>query len=155
MSKYLFLAAIGPVQELIATARRSRDLWFGSFLLSELSRAAAQALEQEPLNGTLIFPSDTQGWRIVNRVLAEVTTDLTPKDIGGYVSAAVKLRLEQLRKQAFLKLYWDPNDQHLHELARRQVDDLYELFWVAARQLQVHRCAQPRRRPYGCPQGDA
>ncbi len=34
---YLFLCSIGPVQEFIATARKSRELWFGSWLLSELS----------------------------------------------------------------------------------------------------------------------
>jgi hypothetical protein len=37
----LLLITIGPVQEFIAAARRSRDLWFGSWLLSELSKAAA------------------------------------------------------------------------------------------------------------------
>ena len=37
--KYLLTLSIGPVQDFIATARRSRDLWFGSWLLSELSRA--------------------------------------------------------------------------------------------------------------------
>jgi CRISPR-associated protein Cmr2 len=34
---YLMIIGIGPVQEFIASARRSRDLWFGSWLLSELS----------------------------------------------------------------------------------------------------------------------
>ena len=36
---YLVNIAIGPVQEFIASARRSRDMWFGSWLLSELSKA--------------------------------------------------------------------------------------------------------------------
>ena len=38
-SRYLIQVAVGPVQGFIATARRSRDLWFGSYLLSELSKA--------------------------------------------------------------------------------------------------------------------
>jgi CRISPR-associated protein Cmr2 len=38
---YLFLVNIGPVQDFIASARRSRDLWYGSWLLSELAKAAA------------------------------------------------------------------------------------------------------------------
>ena len=36
--------AVGPVQDFIAAARRCRDLWYGSHLLSELSKAAALAL---------------------------------------------------------------------------------------------------------------
>ncbi len=38
---YLFQVGLGPVQSFIASARRSRDLAFGSSLLSELSKAAA------------------------------------------------------------------------------------------------------------------
>ena len=44
----MLLIALGPVQEFIAQARRTRDLWFGSHLLSELSRAVARALVEEP-----------------------------------------------------------------------------------------------------------
>lgn len=44
MPRYLLALSIGPVQEFIAAARRSRDLWFGSYLLSEVSKAAALAL---------------------------------------------------------------------------------------------------------------
>jgi CRISPR-associated protein Cmr2 len=54
--KYLFLVSIGPVQEFIASARRTRDLHFGSWFLSELSRAAASAINAQ--NGSsLIFPA--------------------------------------------------------------------------------------------------
>jgi CRISPR-associated protein Cmr2 len=34
---YSMVIGVGPVQEFIASARRSRDLWFGSWLLSEPS----------------------------------------------------------------------------------------------------------------------
>ena len=51
---HLLLISIGPVQDFIAQARRSRDLWFGSHLLSELSRAVARALADET---KLIFPA--------------------------------------------------------------------------------------------------
>lgn len=43
MSSSLLAVTIGPVQEFIAQARRSRDLWFGSHALSEIARAAAKA----------------------------------------------------------------------------------------------------------------
>src|SRR6184192_2045093 len=55
--KYLFLVSIGPVQGFIASARRTRDLTFGSWLLSELAKAAAQKIAE--MNGieSLIFPA--------------------------------------------------------------------------------------------------
>ena len=47
---HLLLVSLGPVQDFIAQARRSRDLWFGSHLLSELSRAAAKSLAEDKKN---------------------------------------------------------------------------------------------------------
>ncbi|SRR5579883_1005007 len=54
MTSHLLALTIGPVQDFIAAARRTRDLWFGSFLLSEISKAAAKSLHQ---GAKLIFPS--------------------------------------------------------------------------------------------------
>src|ERR1019366_10068292 len=50
--KHLLVFSIGPVQEFIAAARRTRDLWVGSEMLSEVSRAAAGVIG----DGRLIFP---------------------------------------------------------------------------------------------------
>jgi len=56
MSSYLVAVALGPVQGMIGAARRTRDLWGGSWLLSEAARAAARALHRaQP--GCLIFPA--------------------------------------------------------------------------------------------------
>lgn len=44
MTQYVLTLSIGPVQEFIASARRSRDLWSGSWLLSEMAKAAAKSL---------------------------------------------------------------------------------------------------------------
>ncbi|TVQ93797.1 MAG: type III-B CRISPR-associated protein Cas10/Cmr2 [Chromatiaceae bacterium] len=55
MPRYLITLSLGPVQSLIEAARRTRDLWCGSWLLSESARAAARVLhEAQP--GCLIFP---------------------------------------------------------------------------------------------------
>lgn len=55
MTPHLMLVALGPVQEFIAQARRTRDLWYGSHLLSELARAAARELIAGGAN--LVFPA--------------------------------------------------------------------------------------------------
>ncbi len=59
MPRMLITLSLGPVQSLIEAARRTRDLWGGSWLLSEVSRAAALALHQAH-HGSLIFPCPQQ-----------------------------------------------------------------------------------------------
>ena len=44
MNKYVLIVSVGPVQGFIASARRSRDLWCGSWLLSEIAKAVANYL---------------------------------------------------------------------------------------------------------------
>lgn len=55
MIEYVLILSLGPVQGFIAAARRSRDLWSGSWLLSEISKAAARALHEG--GASLIFPA--------------------------------------------------------------------------------------------------
>ncbi|MFP2925018.1 type III-B CRISPR-associated protein Cas10/Cmr2 [Pyxidicoccus sp. 3LG] len=74
---HVLILKVGPVQGFIAQARRTRDLWYGSRLLSMLSQAMARALQQ--LGATLVFPhkeqvSDTSTG-VANKVLALVDGD--------------------------------------------------------------------------------
>jgi CRISPR-associated protein Cmr2 len=69
---HLLAVTIGPVQEFIAAARRTRDLWFGSYLLSEISRATAKSVERQ--GGKLIFPASTDAENVANVILAEMNT---------------------------------------------------------------------------------
>lgn len=98
MSKHLLLVTLGPVQDFIAQARRTRDLWFGSHLLSELSRAAAKSLAE---NGAeLIFPALAKGdpeltacdemtrgskppLNVANKLLAVVPDSIDPSHAAG------------------------------------------------------------------------
>ncbi len=78
MTAHLLQLALGPVQEFIAAARRTRDLWFGSYLLSEISKAAARAVRDH--GGNLIFPvpqndadlKPDSELNVANIILAEV-----------------------------------------------------------------------------------
>lgn len=74
MSKYLLALTIGPVQDFIARARRTRDLWFGSFLLSEISKAAARAIVEH--KGDLIFPSAGKDQNANQEMLLPTTEQL-------------------------------------------------------------------------------
>jgi len=131
---HLVVFHIGPVQDFIATARRSRDLWFGSWLLSELSKAAA--LEIVSQNGgevkCLIFPAPTdltelqsEEFGVANKVVAMVKQ--SPAQLGTAVQQAVLARLREICNEAFQKI--DPNFDR--KTAEKQVDDMLEFFWSA------------------------
>jgi len=132
---YLFACAIGPVQDFIATARRSRDLWFGSWMLSELSKAAALKLSQLP-GGKLIFPSDEDTnalqpestLNVSNKLLAIINGK--PQEVAGRVHSAITSRLDTLKGNAFNQI--DLADSCFDRvLAERQLEDLIEFYWSA------------------------
>jgi len=54
MTRTILHFTLGPVQGFVAEARRTRDLWAGSFLLSWLSGKAMAALVAA--GGQIIFP---------------------------------------------------------------------------------------------------
>jgi len=105
MTAHLLLVTLGPVQDFIAQARRARDLWYGSHLLSELSRVAARALVDG--GAKLIFPSlrvgdaqlvpcfaplrgdNTPPQNIANKLLAEVPGVRDPRELARTARKAV------------------------------------------------------------------
>ncbi|MBO0792122.1 MAG: hypothetical protein J2P36_14410, partial [Ktedonobacteraceae bacterium] len=50
--RFMLMFALGPVQPFITQARKTRDLWIGSFLLSKLVEAAMDGIQ-----GKFIFPA--------------------------------------------------------------------------------------------------
>jgi CRISPR-associated protein Cmr2 len=53
----LLLFTLGPVQEFIATARRTQDLWIGSFLLSYLTWQGMRVIAEQLGPDCVLFPS--------------------------------------------------------------------------------------------------
>lgn len=123
--KHLMIFSVGPVQEFIATARRSRDLWYGSWILSELARVAAKKIVKE--HGELIFPIDTEITNIPNKIVAVVETD-TPKKFAEDIKTAVCIHLKKELAQKTIDSL--PLTEENKKLAYRQIDDLPELYWV-------------------------
>ena len=136
MEEYLFLVSIGPVQSFIASARRSRDLWFGSTLLSELARAAAAQIVKSNSENTLIFPSlsseDLQAphedgsINVTNKIVALIHQ--SPQELAAKVEIAMFKRLNELKTLAFQAL--EDHDFN-REMANAQIADLVEYLWVA------------------------
>lgn len=103
---HLLMINLGPVQGFIAAARRTRDLWFGSYLLSEVSKAAAQALQQAgtrlifpaPQTSTDLEPDSTLN--VANQLLAELPTG-DPSTVLRQARIAAENRWRELAKFAF------------------------------------------------------
>lgn len=127
---YLFSVALGPAQEFIAAARRTRDLWFSSHLLSELSKAAAGKIGKD----NLIFPAvanendlkPESDFNVVNKILAKVEGD--PQELGEKIKAAVCRRLTEIKDEAFSRL---PDGSYDADKSAAQIDDLPEIYWAA------------------------
>ncbi|GMV36323.1 MAG: hypothetical protein AMXMBFR61_08310 [Fimbriimonadales bacterium] len=110
---YLFAVSLGPVQGFIQAARKTRDLWYGSEMLSEMSREVAKMLRDR--GAELIFPSpqalemDHSGAQptgsrqpaIANKILVEVSTN--PQPLAEAVGQVVSEFLDKQRNAAVAK----------------------------------------------------
>lgn len=94
---HLLAISVGPVQEFIAAARRTRDLWFGSYLLSEVSRAVAKVVESN--GGTLIFPASSDAHNVANVILADLKSG-DPRLVAAEAKKAAKARWVKFAEEA-------------------------------------------------------
>lgn len=137
MTSTLFLVTLGPVQDFIAAARRTRDLWFGSWLLSELSRTAAISIRVADQKAQLIFPvaeallADEALVNVANKILARIT--IAPEQLGDVVTNAVRARLLRVWKDESTKngAVQKITGPFASSVAIQQIVDLIELQWAA------------------------
>ncbi len=129
---HLLALSLGPVQELIVAARRTRDLWFGSWMLSELARAAGQSIVTTCGEGNLIFPAAGRlrdlDATFANKILARTPGDPVP--VAEAIEKAIKVRLAELRDKTFERLDGHPGFHRT--AAEAQVNDLIEIQWASA-----------------------
>lgn len=94
---HILAISVGPVQEFIAAARRTRDLWFGSHLLSEVSRAVAKAVEQ---HGKLIFPASSTANNVANVILVKLNAVPNPTNVVAEAKKSAQDRWLEFAKEA-------------------------------------------------------
>ena len=127
MTRSLLAISIGPVQDFISAARRTRDLWFGSHVLSEISKAAALALGAD----RLIFPNPKAviqpESRVANVILAHLPAGVDP------ATAAEAARFQaQKCWLAFAKQAFDIAEKYIdRRRAEEQVQDVVEFYWAS------------------------
>ncbi|HHO51157.1 MAG TPA: type III-B CRISPR-associated protein Cas10/Cmr2 [Deltaproteobacteria bacterium] len=128
MTAHVLVFAIGPVQGFISTARRGRDLWFSSWLLSELARAAAEAAREHLVMPTQDLVDDERA-AISNKITLYLV-DADPAGVALAMEAALRQRLDGLTSELLAR----PELRGLVDAvrARQQVLDLPEIAWASA-----------------------
>ena len=153
----LLLFSIGPIQDFIATARKTQDLWAGSYMLSYISWTAMKAISEGMGPDSIIFPDlmdqpfcnlwlRERGLKFVekprreslssptlpNRVLA-----ILPKDNAEHVAR----KAEDAVKRVFTEICFAvkneienslnelKNDAIWEEIWNRQTRDFLQVYW--------------------------
>ncbi len=127
---WMMIFTLGPVQDFIARSRRTRDLWFGSYLLSEISKAAA--LKFRELGGELSFPAiadlsnpQVEQLQVANRIVGLIQTD-DPRDIAWQTRRAATGKWQEFARNVL------PSVERYVNLGtwKRQIGDLIEFHAV-------------------------
>lgn len=137
MSEYMLMFSLGPVQSFIMQARKTRDLWLGSYLLAKLMEAA-----MKDLKGELVYPTrpTVDGERgipdIPNKFVAIYQSfDEAYEDVG-----QCKARIEKLWQDICDKVWQEIVAKYATDetkrIWRRQTDPgiFFETFWVIVAQ---------------------
>lgn len=124
---HLLSISLGPVQDFIAAARRTADLYAGSQILQALSKHAAQFLHSK--GAELIFPADPSADG-ANKILAKVGAN--PAELAEGAKRAAQGRLEQLWDETIGKLPADQRNLIDQARAKEQLGYFLEFYaaWV-------------------------
>lgn len=130
---HLLLWSVGPVQDFIATARRTLDLTYGSDLLSRVARAAAAAV---PAEAELVLPSAKALERpgVPNKILVALRAGADPRRVGEAMGDAARNEVIEEARRVF---DWVTSESPViaRELRRQdaleQLKDLLEITWAS------------------------
>lgn len=140
-----FHFTLGPVQSFVSQARRTRDFWGGSFLLSWLSAVAMKSVQVQTNNPDCVsFPKPDSNFldylsgiqketvakpiqgSIPNRFKAEVQHDFNPQLVVKDVQSAWKALAEIIFKNDLDKFAKD----NTKVIWQRQIDHFWDISWV-------------------------
>jgi CRISPR-associated protein Cmr2 len=136
-----FHFTIGPVQGFVAQARRTRDFWAGSFILSWLATVAMKAVVMQEGKEAIKFPlPDEKFMQAVESGNANIKQGNVPNRFKAEVSKAFKPALvEQAVRTAWKKLaeaVWKAdfsgvdNQSVTREIWNRQIEGFWDIQWA-------------------------
>jgi len=124
MTQYLFLFTIGPVQSFIAQARKTQDLYAGSFLLSYLIDSAMEKLSAQLNSCEFIFPHKAIKSK-PNRFIATIESD-DIAEIGNELKEYVREEFQLITTKVLSNIDLDAPDS-----LESQVKTHLQVNWVA------------------------
>lgn len=132
--QHLFLYTIGPVQSFIASARKTRDLWAGSYLLSYLVQTGLNFIKTQGVaNDDVIFPdpgalAGVSGLALLpNRFLARIHEGTDVAKLGCEVTKRIQDEFGRIIKFGIDSF----RSSKIEDFSDRQVQDFLETYWVA------------------------
>lgn len=127
--KHLLVFNLGPVQDFIAEARRTRDLFMGSRILVELTRAAVQVVDE--IGGVeWIYPCTPEQASLPNRFVVLVPAEQADQACAK-AEQAVREQWEQyagLARNRLLQIV-PHTDQIWKQIWMRQMDAFPQIYW--------------------------
>ena len=134
-----FHFSLGPVQEFVGKARRLRDYWTGSYLLSYLTE---QAMDEVCRHGNIVFPPYKKNNKLTennpsyeigsfpNRFQANVPMDFEPTCCEKRVKDTWKKIADYVWTKYIAKVA--PLGKNTKEIWERQVEGFWYMQWVLA-----------------------
>ena len=164
MAENLILFTITPVQKLITTARKTEDLWLGSYILSHLNATAINQIHAKE-GVKIIYPSIGKASPFDAWQKADITHPSFPNlylalseklpievltDTMKYVETAVQCEFEKIARHAieiFAKTVKDDegtwDNTYANKLFNKQIKNYLEIYWVVS-----GRCGEEYKRWY-------
>jgi CRISPR-associated protein Cmr2 len=159
--KYLHFT-LGPVQGFVAQARRTRDFWAGSFILSWLAAVAMRSVQKQPAKGKIIFPKPDDNYldwlegqgkhqqpiqgSVPNRFKAfkaQVDSQFDPQIVVDSVQTAWR-ELAEIVWQADLAEFVSDNPIH-RQIWERQISQFFEISWSLTEDEQTSNILDRRK----------
>jgi CRISPR-associated protein Cmr2 len=124
MSDHLFLFTIGPVQSFISQARKTQDLYAGSYLLSHLCRIAGKKAEEISGNKTIFPKLDNKS--IPNRFIIRFNLAQDLQTIGQEIENSVWEEIKKITNTILKKLNIEQPPYHFYE----QLQHFFSVYWL-------------------------
>ena len=146
MSTCYFHFSLGPVQAFVAQARRTRDFWAGSFLLSWLSAVAMKTTQKLASEDAIVFPIPDKAFlkaiehsfekqqaprqgNIPNRFKAKVDSNFEPQFVTDAVQTAWMALANEIWKNDFDHLEGEQQTR-TKAIWDRQIKAFWDMQWV-------------------------
>jgi len=149
-----FIFTIGPVQSFIQNARKTQDLWMGSYILSYLNWMAIKSVIEEHGPDCVIYPDlylqpmvdhwlhNDKGIEIDNINSIDMLTPTIPnrflailpiddiEEIGRKAEDAVRSEFRRMAEFVFDEFFSDWRNTYAREMLDSQIDNFLDIFWV-------------------------